>query len=211
MIGEQSRSHFFGASDTRYVIADNHETKTWKEWWAVKLGLSESDFKGNIYTEAGNKWEHPILKALGLNESEMDGTLYVPKYRLRVNYDGIKDGLITEIKTFRGDKEFPYEESPKNNYWRQCQVEMYAYVSSHQNTTLPPQLPQIATDRKGKPYMLIAGYPLNPEEYYSDAVPLVDVNKIEAHQVFYDRKWIKSCYLPKLKKLSRQLKKGLGE
>lgn len=209
MIESQDRSLWFGASDCRYIMSDNCDTKTWKNWWAIKLGLAQNDFTGNIYTSAGNRYEHPISEAL--NVTELDGTLYVPKYRLRVNYDGWKDGLICEIKTFRCDKEFPYEESPKNNYWRQCQVEMYCYMNCVQNTTLPPYLPPIATDRKGKPYMLIVGYSLNPEEYYSDAEPIVDINKLDVRQVFYDRKWIKSCYLPKLKKLARQLKKGIGD
>lgn len=191
------------------VLRDNHETRTWKEWWAVKLGLAESEFKGNIYTAAGNKWEHPISEALGVTET--DGTLYVPKYRLRVNYDGWKDGVLCEIKTFRGDKEFPYEENVKNGYWQQCQVEMYCYINSVQNTTLPPYLPPIATDSKGRPFMLITGYPLDPEEYYSDAEAVVDVSKLDVRQVFYDRKWIKSVYLPRLKKLSRRLKKGIGQ
>lgn len=214
MIGEQSRHYFFGASDTRMVLRENHETKTWKQWWAVKLGIVEPEFQGNIYTNAGNKYEHPIMEALGLKEHEMDLTLYVPKYRLRVNYDGIKltnDGLITEIKTFRGDKEFPYDESVKNGYWQQCQVEMYCYLNAVQNDMLPPMLPTMAVDSRGKPYMIIVGYPLDAEEYFSDKAPEVDVNRLEVHTVYYDKKWIKSVYLPKLKKLARQLKRGIGD
>ena len=55
MINNFDRSGYFGASDTSMVIADNRHTKTWRQWWLVKLGEMESTFSGNIYTEAGNK------------------------------------------------------------------------------------------------------------------------------------------------------------
>ena len=64
MIENLDRSGWFGASDTKYIMKANHNTKTWKNWWDEKLGLIESDSSGNIYTRAGNIYEHPIIEAV---------------------------------------------------------------------------------------------------------------------------------------------------
>lgn len=64
MISNNDRSGWFGASDTDKVIARNRNTKTWKSWWSVKLGEQEPDFQGSKYTEAGNKYEHHILREI---------------------------------------------------------------------------------------------------------------------------------------------------
>ena len=90
MIHSNDRSGWFGASDTKFIMNDNHQSKTWKEWWSVKMGARESSFSGSIYTRAGNLWEHPLLLALD-PDMTLDGQIIHDKYLLRVNYDGWKD------------------------------------------------------------------------------------------------------------------------
>lgn len=206
MIESYDRRYWFGASDTKQIMSDNHDTKTWMTWWNVKCGFEENPFKGNIYTEAGNLYEHPILKAVD-EDMTLDGQLFLPKYRLRVNYDGYKDGCIYECKTHRGDKELLIDE--KHPYWRQCQVEMFCYQKCIQNETLPPALPDIVTE-KGKPYMYLVSYGLMPDEYYQGTAE-VDPKRIRYQKIRYSKSWIKSEYLPRLKRLSKRLNKVIGE
>ena len=66
MIENQDRSYYIGASDSSMVLTKNRNTKSFRKWWAVKMGEQEPDFKGSMYTEAGNRYEHPILKAISL-------------------------------------------------------------------------------------------------------------------------------------------------
>ena len=47
MIKNQDRSGWFGASDTSMVITKNRDTKTFKQWWSVKMGEMESQFQGS--------------------------------------------------------------------------------------------------------------------------------------------------------------------
>ena len=187
----------FGASDTKYIMKANHNTKTWKNWWDEKLGLIESDSSGNIYTRAGNIYEHPIIEAVD-DGIITDGQILIEDLLLRVNFDGWKNGTIYEIKTRNVNTVWkPYNnfDIPKD-YWMQCQVEMYAYQTMYKKWFLP----------KFKELILIE-YPLHDDEYDVDE-PEIDPNRLRTHDVRYDKDWIKGEYLPNLKILSRALKKG---
>lgn len=191
MIANQDRSGWFGASDTDKVLNTNYSTKTFKLWWAVKLGEQESDFKGSMYTDAGNKYEHPIL--LTINEKmNLDRQIKIEKHLLRVNYDGDFNGTLYEVKTHKDLK--PYEIS--TSHWRQTQVEMYAYKTMAEKLDLPPF-------KK----LYIVSYALRVDEYNTNEVE-IDFNRIVWHEVKYDKHFIKEEYLPKLKEKARALKKG---
>ena len=191
MIANQDRSEWFGASDTNMVLSTKYNTKTFKQWWALKLGEQESDFKGNMYTDAGNKYEHPIL--LTINEKmNLDRQIKIEKYLLRVNYDGDFNGTLYEVKTHKDLK--PYEIS--TSHWRQTQVEMYAYKTMAENLDLPPF-------KK----LYIVSYALRVDEYNTNEVE-IDFNRIVWHEVKYDKHFIKEEYLPRLKEKARALKKG---
>lgn len=193
MIDNFDRSGYFGASDTSMVIADNRQTKTWRQWWLVKLGEMESTFSGSIYTEAGNEYEHKILKAIS-EEITLDRQIIIEKLKLRVNYDGDLDGTIYEIKTHKAEKDFEVTKQ----YWRQAQVEMYAYKTMEKELELPPF-------KK----LYIVSYPLFPDEYYINREDIqVDMKRVKFTPIKYDKQFVKGEYLPKLKECARALKKG---
>ena len=192
MISSQDRSGYFGASDTDMVLATNYNTKTFKQWWAVKLGEQESAFKGSKYTEAGNNYEHSILLTVN-EEMNLDRQIIIEKNLLRVNYDGDFNGTLYEVKTHKADK--VYKVSTK--HWRQTQVEMYAYKTMEKELGLPPFK-----------RLYILSYALYPDEYYLDLDIEIDFNRIVFHEVKYDKHFIKEECLPRLKEKARALRKG---
>jgi hypothetical protein len=44
MIKNQDRSKWFGASDTSMIMG-NWQTKTFNDWWMVKLGITTNNVK----------------------------------------------------------------------------------------------------------------------------------------------------------------------
>lgn len=114
-----------------------------------------------------------------LNIEKRDRQTRKRKYRLRVNLDGETREEITEVKTYR-DK-FKVSKA----YWQQCQVEM------------------LAAHKKCR----IAAYRLNPEDY-SNWFNEIDLSRISFFPIEHDPNWIKSEYLPRLKYLSKCLRKG---
>lgn len=191
MIHDYDRSGYFGGSDCRYVLAKNRNTKSWKAWWDEKLGITESERYETIYTRAGNLYEHDILKAVDENV-RCDGQIIHEKYKLRVNYDGWNDGIIYECKTHNMAKPFNFSK----DYFGQCQVEMFVYKEMHKQWFLPPF----------KKLVLVV-YPLYDDEYEPDEITIYE-DRITTREVEYDKDWIKTEYLPKVKELARALKKG---
>lgn len=192
MIHDLDRSLWIGASDTRFVMNDNHQSKTWKQWWQVKLGEVESQFGGNIYTRAGNNFEHKILKAVDPNMT-LDGQIVHPRYRLRVNYDGWCNSIIHECKTHKSDKVYEIPEE----HWQQVQVQMFCYMEKYKEWFLPPL--------EGAQ---IVSYAIYPDEYYLEPDEVeIDESRILYHPIRFDKQWIKGEYLPRLKELARALKK----
>ena len=193
MIHSNDRSGYFGASDTKHVVASNRQTATWKRWWDVKLGKMENENYETKYTRAGNKYEHPILQSIN-EDMYLDGQIIHEKYKIRVNYDGFHKGTIYEVKTHKLENDFEIT----NAYWQQCQVEMFVYQEMNQSWFLPPF-------KK----LYLVSYGLMPDEYDApwDKVQ-VDANRVVFHPVAYDKAWIKGEYLPKVKELARALKKG---
>lgn len=117
MIRSHDRSGWFGASDTHTIMC-NWETKTFTQWWMVKLGMIERNFSTPAM-RAGTAYEHRILDALGIKHRDRQIRFW--PLRLRVNLDGEDRTTIYEIKTYGGDC---FRVTPA--YWEQCQVEMLA-------------------------------------------------------------------------------------
>lgn len=189
MIQSKDRSGYFGASDTKFVVATNRNTASWKRWWDVKLGTMESEQFRTKEIDAGNRYEHPILLSIN-DDMILDGQIIHEKYPIRVNYDGYLNGVIYEVKTHHAEKEFEISTA----YWQQCQVEMYVYKEMHNSWFLPPF-----------EKLYLVSYGLNPDEYTSDVN--IDHNRVKYHPVEFDKGWIKGEYLPKVRELARALKK----
>lgn len=210
MISNFDRKYWIGGSDARYVMAKNRNTKTWQRWFAIKCGIDDSMFGGNEYTRLGNVYEHPIL--LSINPSiHTDRQLIVPKYNLRVNYDGDYQGTIYEVKTHRGDKPFEISQA----YYGQAQAEMFCYkmylkdADKYHDWHIREHL---------EPFneMYIMSYALDVEEYSKadayergDMEVKVDEDKIKLHKVKYDKGFI-SQYKANLKQIAKMIQRGDG-
>lgn len=179
MIRNKDRSRWLGASDVRFVMS-NWETKTFMQFWLVKLGVATNDFS-TVYTMAGNAYERKIAQSLGL-KMKFDRCVKIPKLRLRVNLDAETKDCIYEIKTHKATEngwKLP------TNYWQQCQVQMFA---------------------TGKHKCKLVAYPME-EENYDNFFLDVDKDKVEIFEIAYDENWINTEYLPRLVYLAECLKK----
>lgn len=178
----------------------------------MKCGKAENNFTGNIYTRAGNTWEHSILKAYNKNIN-FDRQIIIEDLRLRVNYDGdyIAEGVphlkkckgkpsfpqteIVEVKTYQYGKGFELT----TGYFHQCQIQRFAWEHS--------RMPEI--DRQ----VLIA-YALYPDEYYGEYskedieegnLP-IDMKRLSVYEI--KRARTKQRQIPKiLRKLAARLEK----
>ncbi len=180
MIQNQNRSYYIGCSDTSAVVG-NWNTKTFEKWWLEKLGLHKNTFKSDSML-AGTNYEHKILESLEMSELEMDKQIIIEELRLRANLDGNTNTCIYEVKTYNISKEFKVSKQ----YWRQAQAEMFA----------------------SQIYKLkIVSYGLN-ENDYKNYFNKIDKDRINFTDVEYDKDFIETEYLPKLKILAECLKKG---
>jgi len=179
MIASQDRSYYIGASDTSMVVG-NWNTKTFENWWLEKLGIRKNDLK-NTAMQAGTNYEHKILLALNIPNLELDRQIIMD--RLRVNLDGNSKDCIYEVKTHNIDKEFKVTKQ----YWRQAQVEMYAYNTRN---------------------LYIVAYALR-ENDYKNFFNEIDIDRVKFYKVEYDEKFINEEYLPKLDLLTKWLKEGV--
>ena len=194
MITDYSRDGWFGASDTKNVMNDNHQTRTWQDFWDEKCGRYKRDIDSTaIYT--GTIFEHPILDAID-GDIDKDRQIKLEDLRLRVNYDGDKDGIIYEVKTHRAGKPFLtknalYQFIPKYIYG-QVQVQMFAWKTAHKREMDIPKFKKL----------YIVEYPLYEEDYAGE--PQVDFKRIKFHKVSYDKGFVKQ-YLIRLKPLAEKL------
>ena len=180
MITDTDRSYYIGASDTKYVVG-NWDTETFGKWWQVKKGVLTSD-ANNIYLTAGNLYEGRILDHLGIdrrNDQIIIG-------RLRVNFDGMTDESVIEVKTYKWKPNW----KPPKEYINQTQVEMYAALMD---------------------MAYIAAYAMTDDDYKAVLCGQtldIDDERLSLHPVFFDKDWINEKYLPKLNYLSKCLREG---
>ena len=181
MITDNDRSYWFGASDS-YKVMGNQSTESWQKWWRVKQGLEMPEFHGNEYTYAGQMYEHPILEAFD-KDIVKDRQLFLEDLRLRVNYDGDKNGVIYEVKTHKIENPFvitPY-------IYAQCQTQMYVW----KEINLTPFI---------NLYVLSYGLSAGERQVFAP----VDPDRIKVHKVKYDKGHVKR-FLKALKPLVERL------
>lgn len=194
MITDFDRSGWFGASDTKHVMADNHHTKTWQDFWDEKCGRLVKDDE-SLATYTGTIFEHPILDAIDKSINK-DRQIILEDKRLRVNYDGDKDGVVFEVKTHKGGKDFLtknaiYQFLPKYIFG-QVQVQMYVWKTAYERGLIEDEYKKL----------YVVEYPLYSEDYEGE--PEVDFKRIKFHKVKYDKGFIK-LYLKKLEPLTERL------
>lgn len=182
MISDHDRSYWFGASDSQKILTPNHNTKSWEQWWRVKCGIEEPEFIGNEYTRAGEMYEHPILEAFD-KDINTDRQLYLEDLRLRVNYDGDKNGIIYEVKTHKIEN--PFEITPY--IYAQVQTQMYVW----KETSCTPFI-----------NLYILSYGLSAEERRTFSP--VDPDRIKVHKVKYSKGHVKR-FIKSLKPLVERL------
>ena len=210
MIHDYDRSGWFGASDARYIMADSQASQSWEEWWKIKCGVTKGNFYGNIYTKAGNTFEHSILKTYKPSVL-FDKQILIPHLCLRVNLDGNTEDTIYEVKTYQIDKGFKVTDA----YYYQAQIQMLAW-------NLEPSI--VFKDCEGCPDVYgknlplknhyILAYGLYPDEYYAEytdeqiekgLIP-IDKNRIKVYPIKPSRGTQRRAR-KNLKKLSRRLRK----
>lgn len=185
MITNTDRRWWFGASDSEMVVNPNHNSASWQQWWRVKCGLEEPNFKGTRYTAAGTRFEHPILECFDKNMN-MDRQLIIEDKRLRVNYDGDLNGAIFEVKTHGAKRRFeitPYIEA-------QVQTQMYVWK-------------ECRDDFSG---LYILSYAMTEDDYnnMNPSVDDIDFDRIKVKKCKYRRAWVKH-YLKCLDQLVEEL------
>ena len=195
------RSHWFGASDAKYIMSMSENTKSWNDWWKVKCGVNDNSFSGNIYTRAGNTFEHSILNAWH-PDITLDRQIVVPSLKLRVNLDGNLTDEIFEVKTYQVDKGFKVTDG----YYYQAQIQMlswhleplFSFVECEGSPTL-----------KGKNLPLkkhtILAYGLYPDEYYADYTE----EQIEKGLIPIEKDRIQTFEIKPSRSAQRQAKKRL--
>lgn len=200
MIHDYDRSHWFGASDSKYIMASSHGSKSWNDWWRIKCGVEESSFHGNIFTKAGNTFEHSILLSY-VPQVVMDRQIVIPHLRLRVNLDGNTNDTIYEVKTYQVDKKFEVTDG----YYYQAQLQMLAW-------RLEPIIQFVecegCPDVYGKnppPKHFILSYGLYPDEYYAEYTD----EQIEKGLIPIDKDRIQVFEIKPSRGVQRRAKKNL--
>lgn len=208
MIHDYDRGHWFGASDGRYIFADSQTNKSWLDWWDVKCGKAEQKFKGNMYTKAGNTFEHSILRTY--DESvKFDRQIVIPPLRLRVNLDGNTEDTIYEVKTYSAGRTFEVNEA----YFYQAQLQMLAW-RMEQPLWFTTEYPKLKPTNPPLKHHYILAYALYPDEYYASysseeiekgLIP-IEKDRIEVFEIIWSRSYDRKARKI-LRKLSKRLRK----
>ena len=209
MIHDYDRRYWFGASDGKYIFSDER-SKSWHDWWDVKCGKSEQNFKGNIYTKAGNTFEHSILKAVAPN-AVFDRQIIVPELKLRVNLDGNTEDEILEVKTYQYGKPFRVHDG----YFYQAHLQMLAWnMESYINWVDCDSRPDLKKKNPTLKSHKIIAYGLYPDEYYGsysaedieDGNIQIDLERIKVYEIKPSRS-IQRKAVKTLRKLAKKLRK----
>lgn len=209
MIHDYNRAHWFGASDAKYIMANSQFSKSWNDWWKVKCGIEDNLFKGNLYTKAGNTFEHSILKTFD-SAIRFDRQILVPHLRLRVNLDGNTDDTIYEVKTYQIDKGFEVTDG----YYYQAQIQMLGWkLEPLIHWVVCDGVPGLKPKNPSSVRHIILAYGLYADEYYAEytqeqiekgTIP-IDKDRIKVFEVKQSR-GVQRKARKQLKKLAERLR-----
>lgn len=181
MISNQDRSGYFGASDAKFILDTDFNSKTFAEWWDIKTGRSNKHIVNDAMV-TGTLYEHPIMQTFSEMYKiplELDKQIIIEDLKLRVNLDANSGKNIYECKTFKAGKRFNYKQ-----YINQVRIQMYAMNTNE---------------------ALIVAYPVTDADYAAakqDFVLPINKSKIEIYPIQQDEKWIKETFLPRLRYLA---------
>lgn len=167
MITEKDRAYYIGASDVGYVVG-NWETKSFRQWYWVKLGISTMNFVSEAML-VGTMYEHPILDSLGIANLEKDKQ--VIQGRLRVNLDGNTSDTIYEVKTYQYRKKFCVSKQYQQQIW----VQMYA---------------------TGIRKAYLVAYGVTEQEYHNFYCEIVP-ERVRLYPISYNQVFIETIFLPR--------------
>jgi len=179
MIESKDRSGWFGASDVDKIVG-NWNTKTWLDWWLVKIGVARNNIE-TVAMNAGTHKEHQILEYIS-PFMETDKQILIPELCLRINLDGNVEKHIYECKTHSANK--PYK--PPKKHIGQANVQMYGLKSREHD---------------------IVSYGLREEDYKNYFLP-IDNDRLKYHSITYDEQFIETQFLPRTEYLAWCLKTG---
>jgi hypothetical protein len=187
MITSKDRSGWFGASDVDKIVG-NWNTKTWMDWWLVKMGVARNNIE-TIAMNAGTHKEHQILEYVS-PFMETDKQILIEDLRLRINLDGNLQEHIYEVKTHSAEKVF----KPSKKYIQQVNVQMYGvkYLKAY----------------KLEPMADIVSYALTEDDYKNYFLP-IDPERLKLHPIAYDDWWVDTTFLPRIEYLADCLIKGI--
>lgn len=180
MIASKDRSGWFGASDVDKIVG-NWNTKTWLDWWLVKMGVARNGIE-TLSMNAGTHKEHQILEYVS-PFMETDKQILIPEIRLRINLDGNVVKHIYEVKTHSAEKVF----KPSKKYIQQVNVQMFGYKTSEAD---------------------IVSYALTEDDYKNYFLP-IDPERLKYHPISYDETFIETIFLPRITYLADCLIKGI--
>ena len=186
MIASTDRSGWFGASDVDKIVG-NWNTKTWMDWWLVKMGVARNNIE-TIAMNAGTHKEHQILEYVS-PFMEMDKQIIFAPLRLRINLDGTVGKHIYEVKTHSAEKEF----KPSKKYVQQVMVQMHGMM-------MWKKCADVEAD--------IVSYGLTKEDYKNYFLP-IDPERLKYHPITYDVRWFDAVFLPRITYLAECLDKGI--
>lgn len=187
MIASKDRSGWFGASDVDKIVG-NWNTKSWLDWWLVKMGVSRNDIE-TIAMNAGTHKEHQILEYMS-PFMETDKQILIPELRLRINLDGNLSEHIYEVKTHSAKKVF----KPSKKQVQQVNVQMYGM--------------KYLKISELEPVADIISYALTEDDYKNYFLP-IDPERLKLHPIAYDDWWTETMFLPRITYLADCLIKGI--
>ena len=188
MIASKDRSGWFGASDVDQIVG-NWNTKTWLNWWLVKMGVARNDIE-TLAMNAGTHKEHQILEYVSPFMETDTQIIYAP-LRLRINLDGNIRKHIYEVKTHSAEKVF----KPSKKYVQQVMVQMFG-MDLVQKYEFEPREAEIIS------------YALTEDDYKNYFLP-IDPERLKHHPITYDEKWIETVFLPRITYLADCLNEGI--
>ena len=187
MIASKDRSGWFGASDVDKIVG-NWNTKTWMDWWLVKMGVARNDIE-TVAMNAGTHKEHQILEYVS-PFMETDKQIIIEDLRLRINLDGNLQEHIYEVKSHSAERVF----KPSKKQVQQVMVQMFGmkWLNLYEF----------------EPMADIVSYALTEEDYKNYFLPIAP-ERLKLHPIAYDDWWTKSVFLPRITYLADCLIKGI--